>query len=58
MTDEEIEKGARSMIAEFGANAKREASDRASSARAKGLVLIALAWQNIFERIKELQADG
>ena len=57
LPEHEIERVAESMMAEFGDDAEREASDCARSARDRGLCVTAHIWGRVLERITQLHGS-
>ena len=54
LPENEIERVAKSMMSEYGADAEREVSKYCESARIRGLVVTAHIWTRVLERIVRL----
>ena len=57
LPENEIERVAVSMMAEFGDDAERKASDCAESARDRGLCVTTHIWGRVLERIAQLHGS-
>ncbi len=57
-SDDDIERAARSIMADFGEGAVHEARSRAAAARASGLDRTAVNWDRVLERIEQLGDAG
>lgn len=58
LPEREIERVAVSLIAEFGEDAEKEASKYGRSARVRGAGTTAFIWEQVQQRIAELNGGG